>query len=261
MIRPTTRPTSRRLRLTPTSVAIAFINAIGNGYNSGGGDLTVAGTVSTGADIAIVGVHQFDSNNIVNVTWNGTNMTLIGTVQKQASSNDWVSAYYLLAPAIGSFNLVVDRADSNRNQAVGAAYSGALQSGQPDASTGSSQAANTSASSSVASVANNCWHFFLLCEYVGGATGTVNATVRSENNGNGGIHLFDSNAPKTPAGALTQTATFSSSSSMWKQFTIQPSVAAGPTTVKTWDGVTQATGVKTYLGASLASTKSVIGAS
>jgi hypothetical protein len=37
--------------------------------------------------------------------------------------------------------------------------------------------------------------------------------------------------------------------------------AAGPTTVKTWDGVTQSTGIKTYLTASLATTKTVNGAS
>lgn len=36
-------------------------------------------------------------------------------------------------------------------------------------------------------------------------------------------------------------------------------VAAGPTNVKTWDGVTQSTGVKTYIGNALASTKSVNG--
>jgi len=35
---------------------------------------------------------------------------------------------------------------------------------------------------------------------------------------------------------------------------------AGPTTVKTWDGVTQSTGIKTYLGVTVANTKSVIGA-
>jgi hypothetical protein len=38
-------------------------------------------------------------------------------------------------------------------------------------------------------------------------------------------------------------------------------VPVGPTTVKTWDGVTQSTGIKTYLGVALASVKSVNGAS
>lgn len=36
--------------------------------------------------------------------------------------------------------------------------------------------------------------------------------------------------------------------------------AAGPTTVKTWDGVTQSTGIKTYFGVTLANVKSVNGA-
>ncbi len=35
---------------------------------------------------------------------------------------------------------------------------------------------------------------------------------------------------------------------------------AGPTTVKTWDGVTQSTGIKTYFGVDLANVKSVDGA-
>jgi len=35
---------------------------------------------------------------------------------------------------------------------------------------------------------------------------------------------------------------------------------AGPTTVKTWDGVTQSTGIKTYFGVPVANTKSVNGA-
>lgn len=38
-----------------------------------------------------------------------------------------------------------------------------------------------------------------------------------------------------------------------------PFVAPGPTNVKTWDAVTQSTGIKTYEGVVLASTKTVIG--
>jgi hypothetical protein len=228
-------------------MAIAFVNAVGNGYGSGGGDLTVAGTVGGGADILVAVVHQFDTNAMAAtpVTWNGDGLTLIGTVQKQGASNDWVSAYYLLAPDVGSFNLVADRTDANRMQIAAACYSGALQSGQPDASTGGTQGLNTSASSALASVADNCWHIFGLIEYVGGASGTVNATVRSANTGNGGVHLFDSDAAKTPAGSVTQTATFASSSSSWKQFTVAP---AAPTT-----------GIKAFGGLAYASTKTVGG--
>lgn len=40
-----------------------------------------------------------------------------------------------------------------------------------------------------------------------------------------------------------------------------PAVAAGPTTVKTWDGITQSTGIKTYFGVDLANVKTVDGAS
>ncbi len=36
-------------------------------------------------------------------------------------------------------------------------------------------------------------------------------------------------------------------------------VPSGPTNVKTFDGVTQSTGIKTYLGVALSSTKSVDG--
>ncbi len=38
-----------------------------------------------------------------------------------------------------------------------------------------------------------------------------------------------------------------------------PAVPSGPANVKTWDGVTQSTGIKTYLGTALASVKSVDG--
>lgn len=216
-------------------MAIAFVNAVGNGYNSGGGDLTIAGSVSSGADMLVAVVHQFDTNNLNAVTWNGTAMTLIGTIQK-AGGNDWVSAYYLLAPSVGSFNLVVDRNDANRNQAAAGSYSGTLQSGQPDASKGNT-GTGTSMSDNLSSVADNCWHFFASIEFNSVQTASAGVTERSKNTANGTCYLWDSNAAKTPAGAFTQTVTMSPSSNYaYKQFTIAP-VASGGNVVKSINGV------------------------
>lgn len=243
-------------------MAIAFVNAVGNGYGAGGGDLTVAGTVNSGADFLVAIVHQFDTNNMASpaVTWNSDALTLVGTIQKAGSNNDWLGVYYLVNPDVGSFNLIADRTDSSRMQIASACYSGVsgLDSSTPVQGSGTS----TSISSALVSVADNCWHVFNCIEFNGNATASVATVIRSANTANGGIHLFDSNSAKTPAGSLTQTVTTTPSSTFARvQFAMAPTAAAGPTTVKTFDGVTQSTGIKTYLGVATASVKTVDGAS
>jgi hypothetical protein len=191
-------------------MAIAFLNEVGNGYNSGGGDLTVAGTVNPGSNLYMVAtIHAFDSTSIASVKWNGTALTQVGSWIRYGSANDWLGTFILANPDIGSFNLVIDRTDSNRNAVACGVWSGVLQTGQPDASTSTSSNSATTLGTSLSSVADNCWHIFTLGENQASPSSTTNVTKRSENTTAGTIYLGDSNGPKTPAGSVSQDASWS----------------------------------------------------
>ena len=117
------------------SPGIAF-DAASSGHQNSGTSLTFAHTC-TGANRVLVVLVRKGSATILSVTYNGVAMTPI--------TDDGTNyGYYLVAPTTGANNVVVTMSSAATIWGVAASYTGARQSGQPDASATFSDAANPS---------------------------------------------------------------------------------------------------------------------
>lgn len=201
------------------------------------------------------------------VTYAGVSMTQVGYVKD--NQNCSYEAFYLLNPTSGSNNITVTPPKTSNWRIQAMCYNGVNQSltytGTPtdNFATHTDSSVVTDASITVSTIQNNSWVISMARQTAIGATNIAagtNTTGRTLTTifGNG-----DSGALITPAGSYTNHwTTVTADEFLIFNLTVSPAVApTGPANVKTWDGVTQSTGVKTYEGLALASTKSVIGVS
>jgi hypothetical protein len=179
-------------------MAIAFDAA--TTQNVSATSLTFAHTTSGSNRILWLGANQQDSAgtySLTGCTYAGVSMTQAGSTQ--ASTNPYqTSLWYLIAPSTGSNNVVISASTSRAILGFASSYTGAKQTGQPDATNGSNFTSSTM-TLSVTTIADNCW---LVASWVGNRepfAGT--ATNRRLNAGGNG--LFDSNGAKTPAGSYS----------------------------------------------------------
>lgn len=188
-------------------MAIAFDNATASSAVTTA-TLTFSHTTSGTNLILWVGIYSsVDTDIITGVTYSGTAMARALSVPQ--TGNARIYLYYLASPASGANNVVVSQSSSATIQAVACSYSGAKQSGIPDASNTAQDIVGSNATVSVTTVANSDW-------LVG-----VCWTNRTNSNGSGTIirggltsqfSMFDSNGPESPAGSYSQNVTMSSSS-------------------------------------------------
>lgn len=236
-------------------MAIAF-DASSSGFTNSGTSVTFAHTCTGSDRILFVGVMASSARTISSVTYNGVAMTNIN----RSAGGQPCALYYLIAPATGSNNVVVTIDSTSFCYCAALSYTGAKQSGQPDANN-TNQATTSSLATSVTSVADNCWAVLVARNDTDGNTSAGTGSTIRVGSGSGLIQMYDTNGPKTPAGSISMTVTnVVSYDTTTAMASFSPSVAAGPTTVKTWDGVTQSTGIKTYFGVTTANVKSVDGA-
>lgn len=192
----------------PAFGAIVYDNAgfLGSSVST---TYTVSYTVGAGSDrILFVGISNSGSGSdgVTAITYNGVALTKIASAIHSGSGS--AALWYLVNPASGANNVVVS-APFTGLEVFAASYSGANQSGQPDAY--ASDATSTAAggdggiytiSPAVTTVADNDW--LITAAYVIG-TWIVggNSTVRGVSAGSDG-ELVD-RGPITPAGSSTLT--------------------------------------------------------
>ncbi len=176
-------------------------DAFSNDTTTTGTTLTYAHTC-TGTNLILwVGVQTPFADTITGVTYNAVAMTRAKTEVNNANDTR-VYLYYLIGPATGTNNVVVTSSGSVSMGSQAASYTGVAQSGQPDA-TGSNTTASddTTLTTSITTVANNCW----LVGYAENNAGTNNTaganTVMRGTASNRSI--MDSGAAKTPAGGFS----------------------------------------------------------
>ncbi len=134
-------------------MAIAF-DAVSSGSLTVSSTRTWSHTCSGANRILFVTTYNNDTaSSITGVTYNGVGMTLLA---QSTHNNIRNVTWYLIAPDSGANNVIVTA--SNGSGSIGgssASYTGALQSGVPDASqVGSSDGDYTG---TVTTVAANCW--------------------------------------------------------------------------------------------------------
>lgn len=239
-------------------MAIAFDNAVYGGLVNPSSSQTYAYTVGTGSNrILFVGVVA--NVSITGVTYGGMAMTFISSSQNGSDLTAYL--YYLIAPASGSNNVIVSAGSSGVILSGAVSYSGASQTGVPDASHTAIATGVTSWSDSVTTVADNSWAIAMIRENVG-RSATVGANTNNRVDGGGhGFHMVDG-GPKTPAGSFALNISSFSGVSL-NTADIMASFApyvtpAGPANLKTWNGLAKAS-IKTIDGLAIGSVKTIDG--
>lgn len=140
-------------------MAIAFDAASqGNRGTTDATSITFAHTCAGSDRILFVSaLSNGAGGDIVNsATYNGVACTKVTSLN--LTGNQWMSLWYLIAPATGANNIVIGVSGSSEGlYGMGASYTGAKQSGQPDSSNTGTAIGNLTISTTV--VASNCWLF------------------------------------------------------------------------------------------------------
>lgn len=210
-------------------MAIAY-DATAHGNTAGATSLTFSHTCGTGANrILWVGFRVGTSSDVATgVTYNGVAMTQ--AVKKSgAGGSHYTYLYYLVNPATGANNVVISLSGSQSIIGVSASYTGANQSGQPDATTSATAEPGTSINASVTVVASQSWVIsFVANDGALAMTGSTGVTSVRDNGSwvSNIVSLGDSNAGQS-AGSYGMTWTSSSQNLNMVMASFSPSVSGG----------------------------------
>lgn len=179
------------------------MSRITSGVNVSTGSTTVSLALTVAASNGVlVAMTESESSQSTGVTWNGTALTRIQTEQTDGSTRN-LGLWYLLNPAIGSFNLVATKGDANaRFSVIGALYGGLLQTAPAASTTGTGT--GTTATGTLTSAANGSVGLFAIYNL---ETAGTNSTVVQFTAPLDGA-LFD--YVPAPAGSISMTTTGSS---------------------------------------------------
>lgn len=175
-----------------------------------GSSQTLSHTCSGSNRILFVNVCYHTAKTFSSCTYAGTAMTEIAS---QALANfETMKLFYLINPASGANNVVVTLTSSDNITTGANSYTGAKQTGQPDAfSKNGTLETTTSYAKSLTTVADNCWVLMFGLATSGptisAGAGTV---VRGQEKVQYGNFIADSGAAVTPAGSKTLTVTSTS---------------------------------------------------
>ena len=204
-------------------MAIVFDSGSG-ATNNGASSVTVAHTIGSGSNRIIWGASfsQGSGDVVTGMTFNGVAMTL--AKKQNAVTTAWLYLYYLVNPPIGANNLVVTASIAvTEFNIMGASFSGASQTGLPDA-TSTNSGGSSPMTSSLTTIADNCFSVLLTRNTSGATTASTNST---EANAQSGASLFYSTVAKTPTGSQSMSTTYTGGGS-WG--TIMASFAPNITT-------------------------------
>lgn len=157
---------------------------------------------------------------VTSMTYNSVGATRIATQVITGYQNSRLYAYGLIAPATGTNSATVNLNTADFPEMYVTTYTGAAQSGLPDASTSSDSAGATVASltETLTTIANNSWLVGVARSNTGIIGGSTNATSRATVGLNG--ITADSNAAITPAGSTTQVFTSSGANALMGAITV-----------------------------------------
>lgn len=184
----------------------------------------------TGTDrILFVGV--FARNQTVSsVTYAGVTMTEVGArVGPQGGANDYISMFVLPNPASGSNNVIVTIAGSAVLISGAVSYTGAAQTGQPDAYTDNDNTTESTTTTTVTTVADNCWVMGMVRAGTSGTTTAGTGTTQRANTA-GYFQMYDKNGPVTPAGSASIITTQVNQQTMAKAASFSPATGGGGAT-------------------------------
>lgn len=193
--------------IKPATVrAVTFGGAASSNFGAGSSTQSLALTIAGSNPGLLV---AFSYNNVASTnscTWNGTSMT---SVTKLANVNARsLELFYLDAPAVGSYNVVLTFSGASVEGTLNAVYyNGVAQSGFVEANGTTSQATNVaSVNVSVTSATDNAWIFAAVTNRET-STWTPTSGINRYHNptGSGGVGTVGTELPTTTAGSQTIT--------------------------------------------------------
>jgi hypothetical protein len=187
-------------------MAIAF-DAVSESWTNSGTSLTWSHTCSGSDRILWVSVMTLSTRTVTGVTYNGVSLTSL----TRSSGSQPMQLWYLIAPATGANNIVVSiNSTASFIYTSAASYTGVNQSSQPDAQN-TNNTTGTSITTTLTTVADNSWSILGARNDATGITSAGTNSTQRASGSVGTVQLYDSNAPKTPAGSFSMTVTNSSS--------------------------------------------------
>lgn len=215
-------------------MAIAFDSATAMTGNTSVTSKTFSHTCSGSDRILFVISAVQTARTITGITYNSVAMTYID--RKQTDYGNEVELWYLVAPATGTNNVVIS-VDSASNLTGGAiSFTGASQTGQPDASStsGNPTSGVSSYSPAVTSVADNCFAVVgMICASGATLTGGTNTSIGSQPEvTHAGSAFIYSTGGQTPAGTFTLNVTSSSQVMIGVMASFSPAGGGGSPTYR-----------------------------
>lgn len=246
------RITRRTHNMATPTVADTLPVALGSGL--GGSTYTVP----SGSNQVLVMLYANGNNVTPTASLNGQSL-IIAAVPNRQNNRAFAFYGYLIGPTTGTFSTT---GDATADWSI-ITFNAAAQSSPIDIANASGN--GTSVASNVLTLTTNVGNDALFEMTIFGSTGTLSVDVAetkvvNSNTGNQGMNILSWKPAGAVAASETMTTNYTGSAAndhfgvAIKLFT-----ASGPSNIKTWDGITQSTGIKTYNGLALASTKSVNG--
>ncbi len=198
--------TASEVALLATGCPIAF-DAATDGGSSTGTSKTYSHTCTGSNLILFVGViGDVTNDNVTGVTYAGTAMTKVNGVL--IPGNRYMTLWYLSNPSTGANNVVVSASSSILIGSGAVSYTGTDQTQVLDTDiirNTNTVNPGTSITTSVTTVTDNCWVMNFTAANSSLVTAGTGTTARKIDSATYGWLLGDNNAPKTPAGSVSET--------------------------------------------------------
>lgn len=242
-------------------MAVAYSTSTNGGYSGSGTTRTFSHTTSGSDNYTLVGswTRSSGANAVTGITYNGVAMTALGTEVTPASNSgtEYIRFWGLaVGTGVGAANVVISCPTGMESIAFAVSYTGASQTGQPDATSNQSQTTQTNTVCTVTTVADNSYAVVLARNAGGAGTAGTNATFRVNGLSSAGTGCFD-RGTLSPAGSYSLTVNHASNPSGYQMVSIKPPGGAS-TQISSINGVAQAS-ISSYNGVALASIASASG--
>ena len=166
--------------------------------------LTFSHTTSGSDRLLFVGGHDINgaSSIITGITYGGVAMTKINEI-RVGTDERWITLWYLIAPAAGANNVIVTSSSSENLRFSALSYTGALQSGVPDASATDAEASSTTVATTLTTVKDNCWEIAIGKDDAGARTwsSSTGDTMRLATDAGGQAWADTGDEPISPPGS------------------------------------------------------------
>lgn len=223
------------------AIAIDTSASLGNVTDT---SLTAAYTTSGSNRILFVAAFDFTTsgNQITGVTYNGVALTQIESAQDDGS-DQFVSFWYLVAPATGSNNIVISASSSVLIYGIAASYTGVDQLTPINVSGVATTASAASISKSLTTTVDNTWTVAAVMAPSGTYSAGAGTFLRQANASN--TVIVDSNSAITPAGSTSLTANISPNATNAMIMAAFNPVGAGTTTSTSTTSTSSSTSTST----------------